>query len=355
MDWSDCAQQAREVLVARYWDERSGLFRVGAGLPGRIGVLLPGAPWHPWWQAQALEVLLDGVGTDPGASARAPRLVDGIAAGQGGDLTRTAFVDDLAWLGLATWRAHTLGVLGPEPALALAAAVLAGHDPVLGGFRWRFGDDYHNVPATAPAAMLLARTAALAGAPTRLDLARATAEWLHAHVVEPSGVVRDGCRPRQGRLVAEGPLWSYNVGTVAGLDVVLADEARDDAERGWRLDRAAWVLRAGTRVLGADTDGIWRDERHDGQGVDPQLFRGILARHLADLVLADPAGAPDLAEDLRRQAAAAWSARDGRGRIGAAWTGRRSAGGSPARSTLAAHLAGALVLASTARLPGRSP
>jgi predicted alpha-1,6-mannanase (GH76 family) len=347
MDWPAAASDARAVLVGAYWDRRAGLFRAAPGLSGRLRARLPGAPWHPWWQAHALEALLDGVAAgEASARARADRLVEGVTARLGGDITRSDFVDDLAWLGLATWRAHELGLLGPQPALALAESARRGHDAVLGGFRWRFGDDYHNVPATAPAAILLARTAALAGDPDRLALAASTAEWLHAHVVDATGLVRDGCRPRGGRLVAEGPLWSYNVGTVAGLDLELAGREADPAAGARRRTRAAWVLRAGTRALQAGSSGIWRDERHDGRGPDPQLFRGILARAVADLVLADPPGTRDLATGLHRQPAAAWGARDASGRITTGWAS--GAGSGP--PSLAAHLAGTLLLGSAARL-----
>jgi predicted alpha-1,6-mannanase (GH76 family) len=347
-DWSARAAEARAALVAHYWDPRRGRFRPAPGLPGRLRASLPGAAWHPWWQAHALDVLCDGVQAgDADAADLAIRLVAGLSRGLGPDLTRSAYVDDLAWLGLATWRAHTLGVLGSEVPLALARAVLVGHDPVLGGFRWRFGDDYHNVPATAPAAMLLAHTAAAAGEPGWLAVARDGAEWLHDVVVGPDGLVRDGARPRGGTLAPEGPLWSYNVGTVAGLDVVLADHDPEPARAGERLDRAASVLRVGTRAL-AGPDGTWRDERHDGTGPDPQLFRGILARHLAARIVAAPHGAGDLAAVLRTQAEAVWAARDRYGRVSATWRPSRRRGA----PSLAAHLSGVLVLAAAARATG---
>lgn len=347
-DWPARAAEARAALVAHYWDPRRGRFRPAPGPSGRLRASLPGAAWHPWWQAHALDVLCDGVQAgDADAADLTTHLLAGLARRLGSDLTRSEYVDDLAWLGLATWRAHLLGVLGPEVPLALARAVLRGHDPVLGGFRWRFGDDYHNVPATAPAAMLLARTAATAGEPGWLALARDAAEWLHATVVGPDGLVRDGARLRGGTLVPEGPLWSYNVGTVAGVDVVLADHDPEPARAAERLILAADVLRAGTRAL-AGPDGTWRDELTDGTGPDPQLFRGILAQHLAARIVAAPQGTQDLAAVLRTQAEAVWAARDRDGRVSAVWRASHR-GGTP---SLAAHLSGALVLAGAARSTG---
>lgn len=366
MVWRERAEAARAALVTQYWDDRSGLFRTTPGVWPWVRWRLGIGPWHYWWQAHGLHALLDGVQAgDPGARGRAVRLLDGIAARTPGGLTANEYVDDLAWLGLASLRAHRLGLAHAAVPLAVADAVRRGHDPELGGFRWRFGDDYHNVPATAPAAMLMAGTSSLAGDRTRGELARRTADWLHVHVVDPTGLVWDGCRPLEGVLVPEGRLWSYNVGTVAGLDAVLARGA-EPSEASARLARAGRVLRAGTAALragaadvpgaralvgagvpaGPDRHAAWRDEHGDGVGADPQLFRGILAHHVATIALADAAGSADLVRDLLTQATAAWRARDAGARIGSGW-----AGPSPAsRPSLAAHLSGTLTLGAVARL-----
>jgi predicted alpha-1,6-mannanase (GH76 family) len=331
------------VLEAEYWDERTGLFRTASGRRARLRWRLHVASWHYWWQAHALQALLDGVEVgDAGAAQRVPRLLAGIERRTPGGLAANEYIDDLAWLGLATLRAHQLGLVDTAVPLHLAAAVRAGHDPELGGFRWRLGDDFHNVPATAPAAMLLAGTSELAGDPSRLELARRTAEWLHEHVIMPDGTVLDGARVRDGVLVPEGRLWSYNIGTVAGLDVQLAKRA-DPAEADGLLARAAHVVRGGTAALRSGT--AWRDEHGDGHGVDPQLFRGILARYVCQLVLADPVRTRDIATDLLTQAGAAWRARDGRERVSSGW-----AGPGPRNPSLAAHLSGVLVLGAAARL-----
>ncbi len=373
--WQERAREAHAVLVEQYWSERTGLFRVGAALPGAVAALIPGRPWHYWWQAHGVEVLLDAhEAGDPQAGLRAVRLIEGVARRNRGDLTANPYYDDLAWMGLATLHAHRLGLIGADIPSALADAVTAGWDVGLGGIRWRVGDDFRNVAATAPGAMLLAGVSQLDGDVRRLGLAREAADWLHSTLVEPSGIVWDGSRPRGGVLVPEGRLWSYNVGTVAGLDVVLGELA-DAPESHRRRARAAGVVRVGTAALRAqcaevgqaaalladrshgalDSPGVWRDELDDGVGADPQLFRGILARHASALVLAEPS-LIDIAHDLVVQAEAAWAARDGRGRITAAWrpgpARRPSRPGAPTSGapTLAAHLSGALALAGVARL-----
>lgn len=368
--WAERARRSRAVLVGEYWDGRTGLFRIGAGLRGRFAALLPWGAWHFWWQAHGLEVLLDGYEAgDPLAGQRAARLIQGVTRRNHGDVTANDYFDDLAWMGLATLRAHALGVIDARLPMALADAVASGWDARLGGVRWRVHDEFRNVAATAPSAMLLARAGQMDGDARRLGIARQASDWLHATLVDHSGIVWDGCRPREGVLVPEGRLWSYNVGTVVGLDVVLAGTS-DEAEAQRRLARAAGVARAGSSVLragcrdvgealtllawgpagAAPNSGIWQDEVSDGSGADPQLFRGILARYTSELLLADPS-LTDIARDLVVQAEAAWEARDIRGRIGPAWgmDPQRLPRRGPA-PTLAAHLSGALTLGSAARL-----
>ncbi len=368
--WAERARASRAVLVGEYWDKRTGLFRIEAGLRGRLGSLLPWGKWHFWWQAHGLEVLLDGYEAgDPAAGSRAAQLIRGVARRNHGDVTANDYYDDLAWMGLATLRAHDRGLIDARLPMALADAVADGWDARLGGVRWRVHDEFRNVAATAPSAMLLARASQVDGDARRLGIAREASDWLHSTLVEHSGIVWDGCRPREGVLVPEGRLWSYNVGTVVGLDVVLAGMS-DEVESQRRLARAASVARAGSSALragclevgeavaliaqgsadAAPDSGIWQDEVSDGTGADPQLFRGILARYTSDLVLADPT-LTDIAPDLVAQAEAAREARDSRGRIGAEWDVDRQRltrrGPAP---TLAAHLSGALTLGSVARL-----
>ncbi len=346
--WTQPAAAARRVLVQQYWDDGLGLMRTLPGPPLLVRRRMRRGAWHYWWQAWALEALLDGVQAgEHEARSLVPALVQGVTERSGDDLTHNRYYDDLAWMGLATLRAHRLGLVGPQAPLALATAVRRGHDPELGGFRWRAGGDYHNVAATAPAAMLLAGTAALAQDPSRLELARASAEWLHEHLVDPAGVVRDGCRVEDGVLVPGTQVWSYTTGAVAALDVLLARFEQPQLAHE-RLARAASVLRMGLPAL-TGPDGVWRDECGPGPDLDAALFRGILARFVADVAVGVPEPG-DLVTTLHRQAEAVQQSRDGRGRVRASWARRRPL--APwAVPSLAAHLAGTLTLAAAAGLP----
>jgi predicted alpha-1,6-mannanase (GH76 family) len=365
MGWAERARASTDVLLEQYWDPRPGLFRT---MPARSARrFMPGRPrtWHYWWQAHALDALVDAASTgDARAVDLVPRHLRGIVARNGGDITGNDYYDDLAWMGLATLRAHLIGLADARVPLSLSRAVMRGRDLNLGGFHWRVGSGFTNVAASATSAMLLADTSDLAADPGLRDVAQATAEWIHAHLVTAQGLVRDGVRIREGVPVRQATLWSYNVGLVAGLDVVLASRA-DPGTAGLLLARAARVVRAGTGALRVGTDGtdrvggrdaapqgaarpeparpesVWRDEA----GPDGHLFRGILARYAADLVLADPSRTRDIAADVLVQAHAVWDARDDHGRHPASWVRHES--GTP---SLAAHLSGLSTLTSAARL-----
>jgi predicted alpha-1,6-mannanase (GH76 family) len=348
--WDEAAAEARHVLVREYWDDDLALFRSRPGHRRRVRRDMRAGAWHYWWQAHALQVLLDGVEVgDVQAFALVAPLLAGVQQRSGGDLTTNRYYDDLAWMGLATLRAHRLGLLGLDVPTALARAVRAGHDPEHGGFRWRAGGSYLNVAAAAPAAILLAGVAPLAREPAFGELATSTATWLHRHLVDPSGLVLDGCRPVRGALVPRRDVWSYTVGAVAELDLVLAAQA-DGAQRQQLRARSAVVLRRGLRELTTPA-GIWRDEAGRGPGVDAPLFRGILAGAVAQAASALP-HADDLAAALTTQARAVLAARDPRGRVAARWVGPTPPRVRPSPPSLAAHLAGALTLAAAARSSG---
>jgi predicted alpha-1,6-mannanase (GH76 family) len=194
--------------------------------------------------------------------------------------------------------------------------------------------------------MLLAGVAPLAGEPALADLAATTATWLHEHLVDADGVVLDGCRPLRGTLAPRREVWSYTVGAVAALDLVLAETA-DGAQRQRLLARSTAVLRRGLRELTLPT-GVWRDEARRGPGVDAPLFRGILAGAVAQAVAAQR-DVDDLASALVTQAGAVLASRDRAGRVRGSWFGASGAHLRRSSPTLAAHLSGTLTLAATSR------
>jgi predicted alpha-1,6-mannanase (GH76 family) len=323
--WRSCADQAYQVLVDRFWDSGRGLFRISTrsgGLVGRLGT------WHYWWQAHALDCVLDAVERGRDAEReRADRLVRGILARNGGTL-HSAYYDDQSWMALAMARAAAAG-LGTEPLVAgLWADIRGGWDAAHGGIRWRRGDTYTNAPTNGPAAILAARRYRVTGDPADLEWARRITSWLDATLVEPgTGVVWDGIHPERDP-APNRERYSYNQGTVAMANQELAALTGDPAYR----EVALRVARAGLPAGG----GMLPDEG----GGDRALFKGIYARYAAAL------GDPELSAALATNGAAAWSARGPDGLSGPSWTVPPGAG---VPVELSAQLSAVLLLGGLAR------
>jgi predicted alpha-1,6-mannanase (GH76 family) len=324
--WLSRADQAFRTLVDRFWDGGRGLFRISTrsgGLVGRLGT------WHYWWQAHALDCVLDAVARGQGAEReRADRLVHGILARNGGTL-RNAYYDDQSWMALAMVRAGAVAGLDTEPLVAgLWADIRGGWDAAHGGIRWRRGDTYTNAPTNGPAAILAARRYRVTGDPADLEWARRITGWLDATLVEPgSGVVWDGIHPERDPAPSR-ERYSYNQGTVAMANQELAELTGDPAYR----EVALRVARAGLPAGG----GVLPDEG----GGDRSLFKGIYARYAAAL------GDAELSAALAANGAAAWSARGPDRLSGPSWTVPPGVG---VPVELSAQLSAVLLLGALAR------
>lgn len=325
VDWSERAGEGYARLIERFWDDRRCLFRVRSGrsLPW------PGRPWHYWWQAHALSVV---AAADD--RPRAAALLDGIRRRCAGRLAANDYYDDLGWLALALLdvrEALDLPVAGDLDELwTVLRTAMDGPD---GTLVWRRGDDFRNIPANGPAAIVAARRYALDGDPEDLAIAVRLVGWLHAAAVSPAGVVWDGVRPT-------GPdrrIFSYNQGLVIGADVAL--HAVTGADR--LLVDATGVARAATAAL-TTPNGLLPDE---GEG-DGGLFKGIFARYAGEL--AARTGDRGLTDLLAGNGEAVWAVVRARGVVGPDW-GRPPDG----PVALSSALAGVLLLQALARLPSR--
>jgi predicted alpha-1,6-mannanase (GH76 family) len=281
-------------------------------------------PWHYWWQAHVLDCLVDAQLRFPTTWRRTAvrRLVNGIHRRNLGTWLND-YYDDVAWLGLALARAQQhVGVRAPGAVRQIAARLREGWTDHGGGGIWwrrveRYHDDFKNVPANGPAAILLARLADLPGraATDRTDRqrARSTMDWIEEYLVDgATGLVYDGMHVRPGGDVREleTAVYTYCQGVFIGACVELA--TRDSMAGGtiWAR-RAARTIDAVARHLTVP-DEFGPVLRGQGGG-DGGLFAGILARYLTLAALALPAlgveftGAARLATDLvYASAEAAW-------------------------------------------------
>jgi predicted alpha-1,6-mannanase (GH76 family) len=288
--------------------------------------------WDYWWQAHVLDCLVDAQLRFPTDKRKLhiERLINGIHRRNMGSWLND-YYDDVAWLGLALLRAEQhAGVRRPEALRDIAARLRAGWTDHGGGGIWwrrreRFGDDFKNVPANGPAAILLARLPDRAGgqpadrvgrgAADRADRqrARSTVDWIEEYLIdEDTGLVYDGLHVRSDGDVREleTAIYTYTQGVFLGACVELA--TRDSVAGG-----GAWARRAVRTIEAVARHTTVSDEfgpvlRGQGGG-DGGLFAGILARYLTLAASALPplggeyAGAGRLAATLVYSSAeAAW-------------------------------------------------
>jgi predicted alpha-1,6-mannanase (GH76 family) len=288
--------------------------------------------WDYWWQAHVLDCLVDAQLRFPTAKRRThiERLVNGIHRRNMGSWLND-YYDDVAWLGLALMRAEQhAGVRRPDAVRDIAARLRAGWTDHGGGGIWwrrreRFGDDFKNVPANGPAAILLARLPDRTaegpgdrigdGTVDRADRqrARSTVDWIEEYLIdEDTGLVYDGLHVRHDGDVREleTTIFTYTQGVFLGACVELA--TRDSVAGG-----SSWARRAVRTIEAVARHTTVPDEfgpvlRGQGGG-DGGLFAGILARYLALAASALPSlgieylGAARLAATLVYSSAeAAW-------------------------------------------------
>lgn len=242
--------------------------------------------WHYWWQAHYLDCLVDAESRRSTKARRAAivRTIRGIRLRNLGKLIKNRYYDDKAWLALALNRVtQSDKVARPKQLDDLEFNILAGLDSVLGVLPWRTDENFFNVPANGPAAIMLARTG-------RMDKARALIDWIFDNLMSDDGLVEDGVR-----LLADGPrntptIYTYNQGTVLGAALEIALGLEDNPE-----EQVYYITHIRSLVqaisMHVATPGGVIDNPVDGDG-DGGLFKGILVRYLAEVAVRLPEDSP---------------------------------------------------------------
>lgn len=263
--------------------------------------------WHYWWQAQYLDCQVDATARRA-TKTRRRRIANTLRTVQRrnrGKLTRNQYYDDKAWLALAWDRASQLPrengkttVKRPRALQDLEFDLLAGIDPVVGVLPWRAGETFYNIPSNATAAMVFARTG-------RLDKAREIVDWIFDSLVREDGLLSDGIRMRMSGPEVVDKVYTYNQGTVLGasLEIALAlrddvglahDEPIDSFEYSERADASMFYIthiRAIVQAIALDMatpQGVLLSPPEESLEGDGGLFKGILARYLAEVAVRLP-------------------------------------------------------------------
>lgn len=239
--------------------------------------------WHYWWQAHYIDCLTDAVLRRPtkGRKKRLKETMRAVRIRQLGKLTNNKYYDDKTWLALALDRARTaLGKGHKKHLKTLEANILAGMDPIAGVLPWRVGEMFYNVPTNGPAAIMMARTG-------KVDQARRVVDWIFDNLINDEGLVMDGMRMSMHGPEAEKRVYAYCQGVVIGACVEIATQLRkqgEDDDAVAYLAHARALINAVAHEL-ATPAGVIACDEGDGDG---GLFKGILARYLADAAVRLP-------------------------------------------------------------------
>lgn len=276
VDWAERAALAERAVVRRHVRPVAAIVLGTAIARERWPLTVPRLPrpWHPWWQAQMVECLLDAQQRSPAAErARViAALVRGIRLRNRG-LWVTRRLADTAWLAVAVQRAGGLGGhVGRSAERAAGQAFYRGwSEDGGGGLWWRAGASSGLKPAhvNAPAAIMMARA-------DQVDFAASILDWMADTLVDPgSGLVRAGIAiGSDGEVLDVDP--TVHAGAQGAFLAACLELARRDDHPRWG-DRAIALVDA-VQLRFANGHG----SLPGAGGGDGGLQAGLLGRYLAD-------------------------------------------------------------------------
>lgn len=238
-----------------------------------------------WWNAHALDVLVDGYlrTKDTSYFAKMKALHDGIKIKNGGDFNNE-FNDDMLWLANACLRSYavTNDVDYKNTARYLWGIIQKyWTDNVLdGGIAWKRDTPYSkNAVSNAPAVILTMELYKLDKKPEDLAWAKKIYNWQKAKLLDPvTGEVWDNISINAKGEVVTNKDWvfTYNMGTWMGAALRMYHET---GETGYLQDavRTGKAFTTSTKLI---REGLLRDEGQNDGG----LFKGIGVRYFTELI-----------------------------------------------------------------------
>ena len=187
----------------------------------------------------------------------------------------------------------------PKGLRALESNISAGRDSLTGVLPWRHNETFYNVPTNGPAAIMLARNGRIAEAQELID-------WVYDNLINDQGLVMDGVRMRMHGPDVVKDIHPYCQGVMMGACLELSERLLEYEgivnQHGFTTvsegEKAAVAMKYVSRLRDlvhavakdmATPKGVidWNTGGGDGG-----LFKGILARYLADVAVRLPDDSP---------------------------------------------------------------
>lgn len=271
---NEACDKAQEALWKYFWNEEKQY------LNQRYPALADDKFMY-WWQAHAIDVLLDGyLRTDsPVYKERLRLLISGTWKENGSTFIHN-WVDDMEWFALALLRLWD--VTKDEECLKQVNLIwddikTAWNDAMGGGIAWQKKQlDYKNTPANAPAAIIAFRLYRRFGRREDLEWGERIYRWMYEHLVDKeTGFVWDGMnRLGDGKIDFD---WEFTY--CQGVFMQAAMEYYHITGDVSYKEAAVRTFKEAKRRLAGKNNGIFPYEGPDDCG----LFRGILLRYSYEL------------------------------------------------------------------------
>ncbi len=331
----DRADQAASTMMLRYWSQLSTQTNNSY-----------------WTYAHDWDVILDAYERrGPGAYAGTLRMFYEVQNARGWSRD---FYDDENWMVLTLTRAYDLtgDVTYLAQAKALFADVMSAWDTTccgahFGGIWWRTMHDSKVTAINAGAVVSASRLFERTNDAAYLAFAQKAYTYWSTYMVDPAtGHVYDGIS--SAGVINTAWTFTYNEGLMIGAAVALAHAEKDPS----RLALAHTIAKYSMAKESAAVPlGVILSDGNCGKpgGDDGEQFKGVAARYLAQLYLADPSHT-EYRDFLHRSADAAWTlARDpSTGLISCDWAGPYTTNSNSVNSLSSA----AMTLAVTANVLG---
>lgn len=268
-NWATAADSAQQALTTQFWSTEEKYYKHNND---------NNTSFDYWWNAHALDVLVDGYirTKDAAYTARMKDLLTGMHK-KNGDKWENNYYDDMEWLAIACIRAYeaTKDIPFKNLAQELWTMIKTGWSDVHGGgIMWaKDHPNSKNSCANGPAIIIAAKLYKLNKNADDLAWAKKIYNWQLATLIDTTrSLAYDNFENRK-----ESAMYTYNQGTWLGGALELYTITKDKQYLQAAIRNANYVINDTQRF---SPNGILKGE---GSG-DGGLFKGIFIRYFVQLI-----------------------------------------------------------------------